>query len=125
AGIPGMACPADAVANPSTVCRSGSGDMCDPTEFCTAVPTQPCPANVVQPAGTDCRPAVDACDVLEECTGTPGAPCPANGFAPASTSCNEDADVCTIDECDGSGNCTFDSNLNCDDGNLCSQDTCD
>jgi hypothetical protein len=124
-GIPGMACPADAVANPSTVCRSGSGDMCDPPEFCTAIPTQPCPANVVQPAGTDCRPAVDTCDVLEECTGVPLQPCPPNGFAPASTSCNEDNDVCTVDECDGSGNCTFDSNLSCDDGNLCSQDTCD
>lgn len=124
-GIPGMACPADIVSNPSTVCRAGSGDMCDPTEFCTAIPTQPCPANVVQPAGTDCRPAVDVCDVLEECTGVALQPCPSNGFAPASTSCNEDADVCTVDECDGSGNCTFDSNLSCDDGNLCSQDTCD
>jgi hypothetical protein len=124
-GIPGMACPADIVANPTTVCRAGSGDVCDPTELCTAVPTQPCPADVVQPAGTDCRPAVDICDVTEDCTGVALQPCPANGFAPASTSCNDDANVCTVDECDGSGNCTFDSNLNCDDGNLCSQDTCD
>lgn len=124
-GIPGMACPADVVLNPSTVCRAGSGDMCDPNENCTAVPTQPCPPNVVQPAGTDCRPAVDTCDVLEECTGVAGQACPANGFSPASTSCNDDADVCTVDECDGSGNCVFDSNLECDDNNLCSQDTCD
>jgi hypothetical protein len=79
----------------------------------------------VQPAGTDCRPAVDECDVLEECTGTALQTCPANGFAPASTSCDADSSVCTIDECDGGGNCVFDSNVDCDDGNTCSQDSCD
>ena len=33
-----------------------------------------------------------------------------NGFAAATTSCNVDNDVCTVDECNGSGACVFDSN---------------
>jgi len=124
-GLPGQGCPANQVANPSTVCRAGSGDMCDPSEHCTAVPGQACPANVVTPGGTTCRAAAGACDVAEQCTGTFGQTCPANGFAPLHTACDDDTDVCTVDECNGSGACTFVSNMTCDDGNTCTQDTCD
>jgi hypothetical protein len=124
-GIAGQGCPADVVANPSTVCRVGSGDSCDPNENCTAVPGAPCPADVVTPSGTQCRAAANACDVAEACTGTAGQTCPANGFAAAATPCNLDNDLCTVDECNGSGACVLDSPLDCDDGNVCSQDTCD
>jgi hypothetical protein len=30
-GVPGEGCPPDVVANPTVVCRAGSGDACDPT----------------------------------------------------------------------------------------------
>jgi hypothetical protein len=124
-GIPGQGCPPDTVANPSTVCRTGSGDICDPDEHCTAVPGQPCPADSVASAGTECRAAAGTCDVAEQCTGVAGQTCPPNAFKAATTPCNEDANVCTVDECDGNGNCTFNSNLNCDDGVACTQDSCD
>jgi hypothetical protein len=124
-GIKGQGCPANVVANPSTVCRVGSGDSCDPSEFCTAVPLQPCPANVVQPASTVCRAAAGTCDVAETCSGTAGQACPANGFKAAATSCNQDNNVCTVDQCNGSGTCSFVQNLNCTDANLCTQDSCD
>ena len=124
-GIANQGCPPDVVSNPSTVCRVGSGDSCDPNENCTAIPTQPCPPNVITPMGTQCRAAAGVCDVAEQCTGVGGQTCPPNGFASASTPCNTDNDVCTVDACNGSGACTFGSNLDCDDGNVCSQDSCD
>lgn len=123
-GIPGQGCPADVVMNPTVQCRAGSGDSCDPAEFCTAIPGQACPANVVQPAGTVCRAAADACDVAEVCSGTALQPCPANAFAPAATACDADNDVCTTDSCDGSGNCGYVEDLDCDDGVACTQDNC-
>jgi len=41
------------------------------------------------------------------------------------TACNFDNDVCTVDKCNGSGACVFNSNLDCNDGNTCTQDSCD
>jgi hypothetical protein len=124
-GIANQGCPPDVVANPATVCRTGSGDSCDPNETCTAIPSQPCPPDVVTPMGTQCRAAVGVCDVAEQCTGTALQPCPPNGFAAASTPCNTDNDLCTVDACNGSGACVFGSTLDCDDGNTCTQDSCD
>jgi hypothetical protein len=124
-GIPGQACPPDVVANPTTVCRTGSGDVCDPNELCTAIPTQPCPADVVQSSSFVCRAAAGVCDVQEQCTGNAGQTCPANAFVTAGTPCNVDGNVCTVDECNGSGSCTLDGNLDCDDANSCTQDSCD
>jgi hypothetical protein len=124
-GLPGQGCPADVVANPTTVCRVGSGDSCDANETCTAVPGQPCPANAITPAGTVCRAAAGVCDVAEQCSGNAGQQCPVNGFVAAQTPCNVDNNVCTVDECNGSGSCVLDSNLDCDDNNACTQDSCD
>jgi hypothetical protein len=57
----------------STVCRTGSGDLCDPDETCDGTTTV-CPADVVAPATTTCNPGSgDLCDPDESCTGTPGA----------------------------------------------------
>src|SRR5207245_1618562 len=91
-GTAGAACPADGFKSSTVVCRTGSGDpngsgvVCDPDERCTGS-SAACPADMVQPAGTTCRPTAGVCDVAETCSGTVGAPCPPNGFASASTSC--------------------------------------
>lgn len=122
---PGQGCPANIVAPPTTVCRTGSGDICDPNENCTAVPGQPCPADVVAPPSTVCRASAGECDVADQCTGVAGQTCSSDAKQTASTPCNEDNDVCTVDACNGSGACVFGSALNCSDGNACTQDSCD
>jgi hypothetical protein len=124
-GQTGQGCPQDVVANPSVICRTGSGDMCDPSEHCTGIAGQACPANVVAPPTTVCRSATGACDVAEHCTGQATAPCPADGFAPAGTACDVDQSVCTADQCNGNGTCTPGATINCEDGNACTQDSCD
>lgn len=59
------------------------------------------PGGVVQPAGTVCRPAVDACDVAESCDGV-GADCPADKLAAAGKECRASAGDCDIAEtCSG------------------------
>jgi hypothetical protein len=107
-----------------TVCRAGSGDMCDPAEHCTAIPTQPCPSNIILPSGTVCRPSAGVCDTAEECTGTTGAPCPVNTVSPVGTPCEADSDQCTVDKCNSLGLCVFSNPLDCNDGNTCTQDSC-
>jgi hypothetical protein len=87
-----------------TVCRSGSGDACDPTETGTGVAGQPCPADSVSGAFVTCRPAAGACDVAENCTGSAGQPCPADAVALNTTTCRAAAGVCDLAEtCDGVG----------------------
>jgi hypothetical protein len=126
-GISGQPCPANVVADPSTVCRAGSGDMCDPDETCTGRAGEPCPAtDVVQPAGTVCRPRNDpVCDIEEQCTGNAKERCPADVFAASGTPCGTDSSVCTVEDCDGSGTCVQGALLSCDDGDPCTQDSCD
>src|SRR5207244_9790660 len=51
-----------------TVCRTGSGDACDPTETCSGS-SGTCPADVVQPSSFPCRGAAGECDLAENCTG--------------------------------------------------------
>ena len=36
--MPGDACPDDVIASATTICRPGSGDICDPEAACTSVP---------------------------------------------------------------------------------------
>jgi cysteine-rich repeat protein len=87
--------------NAGVVCRSGSGDVCDPDEVCNGTSIT-CPANVVQPASTVCRAAIGACDVAEHCPGVAGQPCPANAVASASVECRGVAGPCDVAEhCDG------------------------
>lgn len=82
-----------------------------------------CPTSPTSCAVNVCNPATGSCG--------------ANNAA-AAEPCDRDADVCTIDLCDGNGFCVFDSfdlarvacdppcttDLECDDGNPCTQDTC-
>ena len=88
--------------NAGAVCRTGSGDACDPDELCTgASPT--CPADVTLP-GFTCRPAAGECDVAENCGGLPTDPCPADAKKPSGSLCTADGNPCSLDQCDGVSN---------------------
>lgn len=86
--------------NGGTLCRAGSGDTCDPDEFCTGSSTN-CPADAKKSASFVCRAAVDDCDKAEKCTGVAGQPCPADSKQSAGASCPDDGNVCTTDTCNG------------------------
>ena len=90
----------------ATVCRAGSGDLCDPAETCTGS-SAACPADTFEPSTTVCNPGSgDACDPDELCPGTAGGACPADNVATADTVCNPGSgDACDPDEfCTGSPN---------------------
>ena len=99
--------PFDACCNPTTclfepgtvVCRTGSGDLCDPDESCSGF-SAACPADTVSSASTVCRAGSgDLCDPDEACTGAAGAACPADTVSPASTVCRAGSgDLCDPDE---------------------------
>jgi len=88
-----------------TVCRPGSGDVCNPPEFCTA--DAQCPEDVQGSASTVCRPSEGACDEAETCAeiltdNGPSHVCPADGVKPASAVCRGAAGACDVAEtCDG------------------------
>jgi hypothetical protein len=68
------------------ICRTGSGDICDPDEFCDGVNTGACPADNVASATTVCNPGSgDICDPDESCSGVAGEACPADSVASATT----------------------------------------
>jgi len=107
-------CPSDDLEGAGLECRAvTSGDVCDEPEFCTG--TSPnCPPDGVKPNTAECRTANNECDPAEFCDGA-GKTCPANAFTPSGTACVEDGSPCTLDQCDGSGNCThpLDPNTTC------------
>jgi hypothetical protein len=86
--------------NAGTVCRTGSGDVCDPDEVCDGINTT-CPADVILPPTFFCRPAVDECDEAEGCGMLPGQPCPPDQKKAAGSLCTSDGNVCTLDQCNG------------------------
>lgn len=57
-----------------TLCRSGSGDACDPDEVCTGDDPH-CPADQVAPVTTECASA-SACSDAVYCSGVASEPCP-------------------------------------------------
>ncbi|MFM8410917.1 MAG: hypothetical protein ACKOCT_11630, partial [Alphaproteobacteria bacterium] len=94
---------------PSTdVCRPaapavGALTTCDVPENCDGS-TVACPADVVKPNTTTCRPAAGDCDAIENCSGTTNS-CPSDSKKPSSTVCRAAVDVCDAAEnCSGSGN---------------------
>ncbi len=96
------------------MCRSGSGDTCDPDELCPGSAGQTCPSDVVSPAATVCRAGSgDTCDPDEACSGTAGQACPSDTFQPNTTVCRTGSgDLCDTDEsCPGSagGACPTDT----------------
>jgi len=93
----------------SVVCRTGSGDICDPDEFCDGEGL--CPVDGLASAGTLCRPGGDICDPGEVCSGVADEACPADVVESAGTLCRAGSgDACDPDEvCNGiSGMCPAD-----------------
>jgi hypothetical protein len=87
------------------VCRTGSGDICNPNEVCTGL-SGSCPVDAFAGAGTVCHTSINAdCDPQEVCPGA-GAACPTNVFASSDTPCGDAATDCSAqDTCDDSGEC--------------------
>ena len=87
----------------ATVCRPGSGDLCDPAEFCTGS-SAACPVDSVAPATTVCNAGSgDLCDPTEFCSGIAGQACATDNVAGAGTVCNPGSgDICDPSEvCSG------------------------
>lgn len=101
-----------------TLCRPDSGNGCDVAETCSA---GACPADGFVAAGTLCRAARHPeCDVDDFCSGT-DAYCTDLTLAGAC----EDGNPCTTGESCAGGSCTGGSDVVCDDGDLCTSETCD
>lgn len=83
------------------MCRAGSGDNCDPIEFCHE---GACPVDQISPSTVVCRPAVGPCDLPEYCPGTPGGACPSDALAASESACPTfGTGVCAVEaQCDGS-----------------------
>jgi hypothetical protein len=105
---------------------------CDPAELCDGT-NKACPANVVEPAGTVCRPVAGLCDVAELCDGNAGQ-CPFDAFVTMGTVCRMATGECDITEsCTGlSATCPADAveamGTPCGGGvaePVCNPDTCD
>jgi uncharacterized repeat protein (TIGR01451 family) len=138
-------CPADGVAPSTVVCRAAV-DACDVLERCTGGSTS-CPANAFAGTSTSCNDGLfcngaDNCNGSGECTTHAGNPCPGpDGDSNCAETCNETADncstldpnnspcedgeACTNGEKCTSGVCTGGTLTVCDDGDVCTFDTCD
>ncbi len=97
------ACPSD-VHHDGLICRTGSGDFCDPNETCPVGPGSVCGPDAIQSAGTECSLADsgDSCDPAEVCDGIATHGCPADVIQPAGTVCR----VGSGDVCDPTESCT-------------------
>jgi len=117
-------CDANGVCQPNnepttTVCRADAGD-CDVPENCDGAGS--CPADSFEPAGTQCGDTTDtACDNPDTCNAT--GQCANANNEPNGTSC-ADGTVCNGTEVCGNGTCNPGTPLNCDDGNVCTADSC-
>ncbi len=60
-------CPADEVANASTVCRTAAGE-CDVTETCDGIGVA-CPTDGFASSATVCGASGDVCDIVDHCSG--------------------------------------------------------
>ena len=116
---------------PSTaLCRAGSGDICDPDEFCTGA-SETCPVDVFASSSTVCNAGSgDLCDPDELCTGVAGDACPTDTIASSTTVCNPGSgDVCDPDElCTGVADATCPTDTIASSTTVCnpgSGDVCD
>ncbi len=103
-----------------TICRAAAGP-CDAEESCDGTSTA-CPADARMAAGTVCRAAASACDAVESCNGS-DVSCPADTSLPDGTPC-DNAMVCDGAEVCVAGVCTAGAPPSCDDGDLCTADSC-
>ena len=115
-------CPADSF-KPSKIGCRGPQASCDVQENCTGVDAL-CPADGYEPATTLCRAAESGCDMDEFCTGV-GIFCPADQTLNVGDACAA-GDACTIGQlCLAGLVCGGGEPLACDDGNICTADSCD
>ena len=98
------------------------GTACDDRDACTR--SDACQGSQCMGASTGaCSVAPDPCHAHGLCNPSSGA-CVGGGFQPDGTPCSV-GDACTVgDRCE-SGVCTAGSPLSCDDGDICTDDTCD
>ncbi|MFC1654613.1 hypothetical protein ACFL2F_02305, partial [Myxococcota bacterium] len=94
--------------------------VCDIAENCNGTsPT--CPADLREPATTQCRASAGICDIAENCNGV-GTSCPSDVVEPVTTECRAAAGVCDIAEnCDGT-NVTCPVNVGLPNGTPCTPD---
>jgi hypothetical protein len=138
-------CPADSVAPSTVTCRTAV-DACDVVERCTGGSTA-CPANAFAGTDTVCSDGlfcngVDHCNGGGVCSTHAGDPCPGpDNDSNCAETCNESADNCTTIDPNNSacedgeactngekctaGVCTGGTVTVCDDGDVCTFDTCD
>lgn len=115
-------CPIDSFELVGTLCRAVSGD-CDVAESCTGQSAS-CPADAVLAAGTVCRAATGECDAAEVCSGL-GIACPNDHFVPDGQACTDDGLVCNGSAACSNGSCVAAlADLDCNDGDPCTADTC-
>ncbi|MCC6875187.1 MAG: hypothetical protein IT378_12845 [Sandaracinaceae bacterium] len=112
-------CPPSTPANAGTPCRDSAG-VCDAVETCDGTALG-CPGDVFLTSGV-CRAGTGACDVAESCDGS-GPDCPADASAPDGTPC-ADSMTCNGSETCMSGMCAMGTAPDCDDGDLCTTDSC-
>jgi hypothetical protein len=92
------------------------------SESCTGAAAA-CPEDGYAATSVVCRASIAQCDGTETCTGA-GIECPADIDLPNGASCN-DSNACTEgDSCDD-GDCSPGDPVVCDDGDLCTLDSCD
>jgi uncharacterized repeat protein (TIGR01451 family) len=138
-------CPADVFAASTVTCRAAV-DACDVAERCTGG-SSACPANSFANTSTVCNDGlfcngVDNCNGSGVCSTHAGDPCPGpDGDSNCAETCNEAADNCTTidpnnsacedgeactdgEKCTG-GVCAGGTVTVCDDGDVCTFDTCD
>ncbi len=96
----------DALPDPvlGTACESDGDlctlDQCNGTGSCVTYDTVTCPGSTgICDAGQQCDPGTGNCVHLPD--------------APSGTGCEEDGNLCTNEECNGSGDCVFVSNVSC------------
>jgi len=97
-------------------CLDTAGTSCDDGAFCNGADT--CAAGNCVHAGNPCTGGTDCANACNEAVD--------NCFDLKWARCTDDGDVCTDDVCDGAGACTHPNNTApCEEGNLCTGfDTC-
>ncbi len=104
---------------------------CPGTRGCTAGGLSACTAKA--PAAETCDGVDNDCDgAVDEGTCADGNPCTADACKAGKCSnanttgpCNADDDLCTAGDACKDGKCTAGSAPDCDDGNMCTKDSCD
>ena len=111
------ACTTDGCSNPQVMCTHQAID-CSDNDVCTV---DSCNPATVQCTNT---PSDALCDDGNVCTDDSCDPAGSCQFVDNTASC-EDGDLCTLNDVCAGGNCQSGSAQDCDDLNLCTDDTCD